>query len=134
MRFINTHSFLRNQLPIYLYILLIFTLSSIPPDSMPDTESQLPFDKVAHFTEYGIFGILLFRFINSRNKISTLLAVILTIVSAAFIGALDEFYQFFTGRHSDFYDWVFDCLGAATGTLVYFFYFHKRKSKPDEAV
>jgi len=105
--------FLRNQLPLYLYIGGIFALSSIPSGSIPSINAPSFIDKVVHFAEYGILGFLLFRAIFSFNKISAKWLAILVMFCAAALGAMDEFYQSLTGRDSSIYDWIFDCLGAA---------------------
>lgn len=117
MKHILSPSFLKYQLPLYLYIVGIFALSSIPGNAIPDIDSELAFDKVIHFVEYGILGFLLFRGIFSSERMSARRSFLLVILCAAAVGALDEFYQRFTGRNSDVYDWVSDSLGATTVSI-----------------
>lgn len=122
MKHIFSPSFLRYQLPLYLYIGGIFALSSIPSDSVPSIGISLPTDKVIHFVEYGIFGFLLFRAIFSTGKISAKWSAVLVILCAAGLGAVDEVYQIPTGRDSSVYDWLFDCMGAVASLCCLFLY------------
>jgi len=110
---IFSRSFSRYRLPLYLYIVGIFALSSIPSDSIPSVSAPFPIDKVAHFVEYAIFGFLLFRAVLSFGRIPAKWSAALVIFCAAALGAVDESYQILIGRDSSVYDWVFDCLGAA---------------------
>ncbi len=109
--------FLRYHLPLYLYIVFIFALSSIPSRSLPEIETKLPIDKIVHFFEYGIFGILLFRLL-SRKK-SILESTIIVIFISASLGAIDESYQTFTNRSTDVKDWIVDWTGATIGVIVF---------------
>ena len=119
MDVISKMSFLKYQLPLYIYICLIFGLSSIPLSSIPNVNASLQVDKVVHFMEYGIFGFLLFRAIYSYGKIRLRLLFLIVILSAAVLGAADESYQNLTaGRDPNFYDWLVDCLGATTSAII----------------
>ena len=40
-------------------------------------------------------------------------SVVLAILGAVVLGAVDESYQRLTGRNADIHDWAADCLGAA---------------------
>jgi len=93
--------------------LLIFSLSSIPPKSIPDIGTELPIDKVVHFIEYGIFGFLLFKSLHSLNRLRIWQITIIAIFSGIIIGALDESYQSLTKRTPSVYDWLADVIGVA---------------------
>ena len=80
-------------------------------------ETEIPIDKIVHFFEYGIFGILLFRVV-SRKK-SLLESAIIVIFVSASLGAIDESYQSFTKRSPDVKDWIIDWVGATTGVIVF---------------
>lgn len=84
---------------------------------MPEIETGLPIDKIIHFFEYGIFGILLFRLV-SRKKSALESAIIVIFISAS-LGAIDESYQTFTSRSTDVKDWIVDWIGATTGVVIF---------------
>ncbi len=96
---------------------LIFYMSSRPaPEVIPDIWN---IDKIIHFIEYGILGILWFRALNhSRQKMREIA------VAAFFItfiyGVSDEIHQYFVPkRSSSIYDVVADGLGAWVGVWSY---------------
>lgn len=117
-------------LPIVFYVLLIFLVSSIP-DFVPPGPRFMLRDKVAHFVEYFILGLLLFRGARweiSRSRIATL--VFLCAIGAS-VGALDEFYQsLIPGREMDVRDWMADVFGTMCGVGI--FVFTGLGGRPDE--
>ncbi|MEK7395324.1 MAG: VanZ family protein [Candidatus Poribacteria bacterium] len=92
--------------------MIIFSLSSIPPKSIPDIGTELPIDKVVHFIEYGIFGFLLFKSLHSLNRLRIWQIIIIAIFSGIILGALDESYQSLTKRNPSIYDWLADVIGV----------------------
>ncbi len=114
---IFSRSFIIYQLPLYFYLVGIFALSSIPPDSMPDIDTLLDFDKVIHFAEYAILGFLIFRAMFSSGRISARWSGVLTICCAVALGGIDELYQSLTGRDTSLYDWISDSLGATAAAI-----------------
>lgn len=131
MKRIPSPSFLKYQLPLYLYVAGIFTLSSIPGDSIPDVSSAFSSDKVIHFVEYGILSFFLFRSVFSWGIISARWSVLLVILCATIIGALDESYQHFTGRNPDIHDWIADSLGAVTVSICCLALYAKARRKTE---
>ena len=85
--------------------------------------------KMAHFTEFALLGIVLFRLI--RNWEDTIgVAWILTLSSGFVAACVDELLQHFSpGRGPRFGDVCIDTAGVLTGTLVYLIAIHIRKSK-----
>ena len=88
-------------------------------------------DKITHFLEYALLGLLLIRALKkeyfSRHKVGipalsgkfnlTGLKLIALLIAAAY-GASDEFHQgFVIGRKADFFDWLVDFYGAAFGSF-----------------
>jgi len=79
----------------------------------PDFEFK---DKLVHFVEYFVLGLLLFVGIGwtvSRSKIVTMLFLFAVGVS---VGALDELLQSYTPTRSmDVFDWIADAAGVVAG-------------------
>ena len=108
---------------------LIYHLSA---QSEPEVPSFLLLnDKVTHFFEYALLGLLLIRALKkeyfSRHKDGipalsgkfnlTGLKLIALLIAAAY-GASDEFHQgLIIGRKADFYDWLVDLYGSAFGSF-----------------
>jgi len=99
-------------LPLLVYGALIFYGSSQsrwffnPPEFFS-------VDKVYHFLEYGIFGVLSARFINGYHFSSFFRGKMIWVTALAILyGASDEFHQWFVpGRLATFGDWLADSLG-----------------------
>ncbi|MBI5894115.1 MAG: VanZ family protein [Deltaproteobacteria bacterium] len=96
---------------------LIFYLSSQSLE-----ELQLPeiwnIDKVVHFFEYGVLGVLWFRAIETREKIKSAAVIAFTITFL--YGISDEIHQYFVpNRNASVYDVIADGLGALAGIWFY---------------
>jgi len=107
----------RTWLPPAVYAALIFYLSSIPDLAPPVDVSNA--DKVAHFLEYGGFGLLLFRaaWLQWRPRARTL-APLFTLGVGAAAAALDEIFQGTVGRNRSVADWGADVLGLAFAVFL----------------
>ncbi len=80
-----------------------------------------PFDKVAHFTYYGIMAALLAHAAGNRRLWVPLVLVLL-------VGVADEWNQVsIAGRDASVWDWVADAVGAATFMLVYWVWARRRR-------
>lgn len=106
---------------LILYVLLIFFVSS-RPNLQPPGPSFLMKDKVAHFGEYFLLGVLLFGGIGwtvSRDKAITFIFLVAVGVSVA---ALDEMFQgYIPGRKADILDWVADAIGVTCAISILVF-------------
>lgn len=93
---------------------LIFAISSI--STLPTLPGN-PSDKLEHFVEYGILGVLLVRAIGGwRRSAPAARVVVIAIVIAAVYGVADEGHQYFVpGRGSDWRDALADAIGASAG-------------------
>ena len=101
----------------YLWILLIFSLSSIPNLKLRE-EYPANTDKVFHFIEYGIMSALLY---SAYGKF---------IIWQLLIPPADEFYQgFIPGRKRDISDLLSDYVGIILMSGVYGFLRIKDKGK-----
>ena len=100
---------------LILYVLLIFFVSSRSGITPPGPDFVMK-DKLAHFGEYFVLGLLLFAGIGwtvSRSGFITFLFLFAVGVSVA---ALDELLQsYIPGRNMDLYDWFADGAGVAVG-------------------
>jgi len=107
--------FLRYYLPALLWAALIFTLSSIPRLTPPPVGLRLS-DKVYHFIEFAIFGLLLMRALSYYyGPAGRLTALRRAVLLGILWGVLDEFHQLFvTGREAG----VMDALADAGGILA----------------
>jgi len=119
--------FLKYHAPALFYAILILILSSTSRMNPSGLEIE-GLDKIAHFLEYAIFAVLVFRsFMHLSSKISLKLAVILSFVFIILFAIADETYQSYVpGRDSSIYDIIFDLLGSFL--ILFFLWFrHKRK-------
>lgn len=107
--------------PLLGYAALIFFLSSQsrwffePPDFFSS-------DKVYHFLEYGILGILLARVMEEFGFFSLDQKKISWVLIISFLYGLgDEFHQWFVpGRFATFGDVLSDSLGGWSGGWLFF--------------
>ena len=121
--------FLRYGLPLILYVLVIFLLSSLP---LGDTLQKIVIpDKVIHATEYLLLPILFFRFLLfALPRIFSKYYFFLGMVLAAGIGAADELYQSHVpGRTMDFHDFLADVTGIGIAAVGWFIWRQFRKQK-----
>lgn len=120
--------FLADWLPLINWLVLIFFLSSLSGDKIPSL-NKYSLDKVAHFTEYFILGWLMVRaFFDSFPNMSLTKALVLTIILCALYAVSDEWHQkFVSGRDSDFFDFIFDFLGASSAALAFTFFKEEAK-------
>ena len=105
-------------LPVALYIVLIFGLSSIHGLQV---QGPFPFmDKVAHLMEYSLFGLLVGRAIRFTMTGSSRVAMsVAAIAFGSFVGMLDEIYQgFVPGRSRDLFDWLTDVTAITLAVVI----------------
>lgn len=107
-------------LPAFLWMAVIFTLSSIPGQDIPKVDVP-NIDKVVHFVEYLILGFLLIRaLLKSGLNINLAKITILAIIIATLYAASDEWHQrFISGRTCDAIDFFWDFIGLNIGILLY---------------
>lgn len=120
MTFNPTKRSLYYHFPVFFYACLIFVLSSIPkyPIEFPPYWQA---DKIVHFTEYFILGLLLVRvFCSSSNPRVRGVAVFLTFLAGTAYGLSDEWHQSFVpGRIATGWDVLFDGLGVLAAGWLY---------------
>jgi VanZ family protein len=81
--------------------------------------------KTAHFTEYFILGLLLFKGLSNTKKLKKAFAISFMI---GFIYAVsDEIHQYFIpGRAMKLFDVFIDSLGIFTGVCILYLYHNKK--------
>lgn len=105
-------------LPPVAYMALIFYMSS-----RPAPEGLLPeiwnIDKVIHFIEYGILGILWFRALKTSGANIGRIAIAAFAITFLY-GLSDEIHQYFVPeRDASVFDAVADGLGGWMGIWLY---------------
>ncbi|MBN2226401.1 MAG: VanZ family protein [candidate division Zixibacteria bacterium] len=106
-------TFLKYHLPAILYAALIIIVSSMS-NLTPPSVGIVGVDKLAHFFEYAILAVLVFRsFSHLSSRMRPGLVFLLSLLFVAIFALFDECFQaYIPGRHSDVYDIVFDLLGS----------------------
>ena len=122
-------SFIRYWLPLLAYVVLIFTLSSMPRLRPPF--GFLNADKVIHMGEYSVLGWLTGRALHTVPAMSGLGASGLAAIAlGGAIGATDELYQSTVpGRESSVLDWAADFLGVVLSQVAYAWYKRPRSDR-----
>ena len=97
---------------LFGYMLLILIVSLIPGKSLHNIEI-LSQDKILHFIEYSILGVLGFKaFSDLKNS------VLLVIFFGTSFGCLNELIQILIpGRTPSLYDSLANLLGVSCGTI-----------------
>jgi VanZ family protein len=119
------------QLPLIVYALIIFGISSL--SRLPDTGLQIPYlDKVAHVSEYFLFGIMAIRAIaHLPRPPKTGWVYALAILLSLGYGLSDEYHQrFVPGRTADPLDFAADALGIFLAALGYYLLRRRRRAAP----
>jgi VanZ family protein len=112
------------HLPFILYLILIFILSSIPGDNLPEVGFELN-DKLIHFGIYFFAFLLSYLSFSNIEKPSFIaknplaFSLILTIL----YGISDELHQALVpNRSAEVSDFLADAAGSLLGMILIFFY------------
>jgi len=101
----------RTWAPVVLMAAVIFAFSSIPSLGTGLGTWDLVLRKLAHLTEYAVFGALLQRAL-ARPEFA--------ILAGGLYAAGDEIHQHFVrGRHGAWYDVVIDTVGVTIGVIAW---------------
>jgi VanZ family protein len=111
--------FIKYWLPVTIYALLIFYLSSIPGKEIPLLFAHQ--DVIAHIVEYAIFAILINRALKAYNLRMVYARRLFWVFLLSFVYAVsDEFHQIFVpGRYASGLDLFIDAIGSFIGSLIY---------------
>ena len=105
-------------LPAILWAALIFFMSAVPGDGLP--EMPVPqTDKLIHAAVFLVLSALCFRALARTTRLPPWAAMATAALLATLYGAGDEVHQMFTpGRNSDVADALADAVGAVAGALL----------------
>jgi len=119
---------LRYWLPVVLWMAVISYISSVPGSEFPDLGIVFA-DKIFHFTEYFILGVLLAKAISAtsagfktltRDKVFHI--ILISVIISLLYGMLDEFHQLFVAeRGMDLLDLLSDVSGASIGAALFLY-------------
>jgi VanZ family protein len=110
---------------VLVYSLMLFGGTHWPTVLMPKLPAFLSFDKLCHFTGYGILTLLLlllpsgfFRQPEGGYRSPAWLAAMLILLLVAAASLLDELTQPLVGRDFEMTDWACDMSGALVALLI----------------
>ena len=122
-KYLSTHTFYCVYLPLIIYWITLFALTTVPVDVVPQLFNYQ--DKIEHFVAYGVLAFLLTLalFFQKRSRLISSKAFLFTFIFILAYGAIDEIHQLLVpGRFCDLYDWLADSLGGSIGIgIVYLF-------------
>ncbi len=105
----------------------------LPEDSAAADYAEDNMDKIAHFTEYAVLGVLVSLFVCFFGKRLEILAPV-SLLFAESIAFIDETVQIFSGRNPDVKDMWADIFGFFTLSLITYmaFFLVKRCLKKEK--
>ena len=109
----NRKSFVRYQLPVLVWMVAIFGLSTIP--RFPQIQSPIGLDKIAHIVLWFVLCWLAMRAFQNQEKYPLFRTYALgaAVLLSIGYGVLDEIHQLYVpGRWADPYDAIADAVGA----------------------
>ncbi|HRK60965.1 MAG TPA: VanZ family protein [Candidatus Omnitrophota bacterium] len=108
------------RFPAVMWMMLIFFLSSISGDDLPDID--IPYiHMIAHFVEYVVLGFLLSRsFTHSVGKEKKVFVSVTAFVIAVLFALSDEWHQtFVAGRNGEWMTVGYDAIFSVLGIIVF---------------
>lgn len=116
--FLERNKVLLVYLPLVFYWILLFTLTTLPTQSLPAVGVN---DKLEHTLAYFGLSFLLYLTLLFQKK-SVMLkkyAMLFTLLIVLFYGVLDEVHQLLIpGRSCELLDFLADMLGGILGIVV----------------
>lgn len=114
-------------IPVIVWAGVIFLFSTLVVVKSPEFNLvDFIVKKSAHFVEYAILALLLYRALINTTRLSKKKAGMLTVLFIVFYGISDEYHQSFTpGREPAIRDILIDSLGGATSLFLIWKYLPK---------
>lgn len=116
--FLERHKVVLVYLPLVFYWILLFTLTSLPSQSVPSVGVN---DKLEHSLAYFGLSFLLYLTLLFQKKSDFLkkYAAIFTILIIVIYAVLDEVHQLLIpGRSCEMLDFLADMLGGIVGIII----------------
>ena len=116
--------FIKYWLPVIIYMILIFYLSSLPnPIEQVIPVKLIPYfdldDFIYHISEYLVLSFLLYRALKTISEKPEILAILISTLYAI----TDEMHQYFVpGRISSVFDVAFDIFGIIAMQCILYIY------------
>lgn len=109
----------------------VYAAAIVFASSIPGKEITLQFDdRIAHFVEYFVFGLLLSFAVAGVRGGTGRFAPLSILAFVAVFALADEYHQSFVPqRDASIKDWVFDMLGTAAAVIG-----SRRLAAPEEAL
>ena len=100
---------------LLLYVLLIFGVSSFPGDGLIRDINRFGIDKIFHYLEYSILGVLFCISMKGKKNIFNIFYILVV-----FIPVIDEYcIQNISGRIVDDWDFWANFTGLYSSILIY---------------
>lgn len=134
-KYLDKHTFFLVYLPLVIYWIALFVLTTIPVEDMPHFFDNQ--DKVEHFVAYGVLAFLLTLALifQKRSNILSSRAFLFAFIFILAYGAVDELHQSFVpGRYCDIYDWFADSIGGSLGIGMVHLFLSSRKVEDPETI
>ena len=111
--------FIKYWLPVIIYATLIFYLSSIPGQDLPELFASQ--STALHIIEYAGFAFLFSRAVKAYHTRLIYNRRFIMVLALSFLyAASDEFHQLFVPlRNCSLYDLAFDGIGILVGSVIY---------------
>lgn len=117
------------HLPLILYWIFLFVMTSIPIEKIPKFFNTQ--DKLEHFAAYFILGVLikLSTVFQNKSELIKKNSMIVSLIIITIYAMFDELHQLIIpGRYCDFYDWLFDFVGGGAGIILVNHFLKRDKS------
>ncbi|MFC1662665.1 VanZ family protein [Patescibacteria group bacterium] len=117
-------------LPPILWAVIIYKISSVPNLKSGLVDAiDLILRKLAHFAEYGLLSILVYRAF-SLNRPNRKSIILIAWIVASLYAITDEWHQTFViGRQGSAVDVMIDSAGALFGVLIWYLFWQHKKIK-----
>lgn len=124
------YSFVKFQLPMLLFMVIIFTFSSFSKVKAPEIGVHFQ-DKLYHFIAYTFFGFVVARsfYYQRYSMYIHINYMIWGILFGSFYALSDEVHQYFVpGREMSMGDFIADALGVVFGFIIFRLIIVKKKN------